>query len=125
MFDSAPFDNAGFRQRLNGKAEVMEKGQDKAKNLVLEAQADKAETDELTKTFDESTGFTWLWSILFGPLYFWVHGFVARGFVLLGICIVTLGFGVLIAPFMAYPAWKNKARAKAENLTSISRAKRG
>lgn len=95
------------------------------RNLVAEAQADKAEVEILTDTFNESTGFTWLWSLLFGPLYFWVHGFVGRGFILLAICIVTIGFGVLLAPFLAYPAWKNRARRKAENMASISRAKRG
>jgi hypothetical protein len=95
------------------------------RNLVADAKADIAEAAELATTFDESTGFTWLWSILFGPLYFWVHGFVGRGFILLGISIVTLGLGVLVAPFLAYPAWKKKARIKAENLTAISRARRG
>jgi|TARA_R100000935_G_scaffold55959_1_gene86619 hypothetical protein len=95
------------------------------RSLVAEARADKAEAELLTDTFNESTGLTWLWSILFGPIYFWVHGFVGRGFVLLAICIVTLGFGVFFAPFLAYPGWKKRARRKAENMTLISRARRG
>jgi hypothetical protein len=77
------------------------------RSLVAEARADKAEAELLTDTFNESTGLTWLWSILFA------------------ICIVTLGFGVFFAPFLAYPGWKKRARRKAENMTLISRARRG
>ncbi|MCX7565472.1 hypothetical protein OS189_03820 [Sulfitobacter sp. F26169L] len=95
------------------------------RNLVTEAQADKAEVELLTDTFNESTGLTWLWSMMFGPMYFWVHGFIGRGFLLLAICVVTLGFGILLAPFLAYPGWKKRAQRKASNMTTISKARRG
>lgn len=95
------------------------------RNLVKEAEADQAETRQLAATFNESTGLSWLWAFLFGPIYFWVHGFVARGFVLLVICMVTLGFGILLAPFIVYPAWRKRAEAKARDLVAISRARDG
>ncbi|WP_324754905.1 hypothetical protein [Roseovarius sp. Pro17] len=94
-------------------------------NLIAQAQADKAETALLTDTFNESTGLTWLWSLMFGPMYFWVHGFVGRGFLLFFLCLFTFGIGLLAAPFIAYPAWKKRARLKAENMTAISRARQG
>ncbi len=92
-------------------------------SLVEKARSDLAEERLLTNTFNESTGLTWLWSILFGPLYFWVHGFVGRGFVLLAICLFTFGIGVLLAPFLAYPGWKKRARLKAADLVAISNAR--
>jgi hypothetical protein len=97
----------------------------KERDLVAQAEGDRAEARQLAATFNESTGLSWLWALLFGPLYFWVHGFVARGFVLLGISIITLGFGLLLAPFIVYPAWRKKAEQKANDLVAISRARDG
>jgi len=98
-----------------------------AKNvdLVTQAQADKAEARQLTDTFNESTSLSWLWAFLFGPIYFWVNGFVARGFVLLGITVVTLGIGALVAPFIVYPAWRKRAALKAADMVAISKARAG
>ncbi|MFC6585912.1 hypothetical protein [Sulfitobacter pacificus] len=92
-------------------------------DLVSSAMANQAEKRQLTATFDESTGLSWLWAFLFGPMYFWVHGFVARGFVLLLICICTLGFGILIAPFIVYPAWRKRAERKADDMVTIANAR--
>lgn len=94
-------------------------------DLVRETAADQAEIRQLASTFNESTGLSWLWALLFGALYFWVHGFVARGFVLLGITIVTLGFGALLAPFIVYPAWRKRAESRARDMVTISRARDG
>ena len=94
-------------------------------DLVRIAEGDKAEMRQLAATFNDSTGLSWLWALLFGPIYFRVHGFVARGFILLGITVVTFGFGGLIAPFIAYPAWRKRAEAKARDMVAISRARDG
>lgn len=93
--------------------------------VVDRARSEEAEKRMLIRTYNGSTGLTWLWSILFGPLYFWVHGFVGRGFLLLGLCIVTMGFGIIAAPFLAYAGWKKQARLKAEDLVAISNARTG
>ncbi|MEL7215896.1 MAG: hypothetical protein AAGJ96_08210 [Pseudomonadota bacterium] len=93
----------------------------KRPNLVAEAQADKAEVELLMATYNDSTGLTWLWALLFGPIYFWVHGFVALGFAQLALSIVTFGFGILAAPFLAYYAWRQRARKKAENAVAVSK----
>lgn len=92
-------------------------------SLVAKAEAEAAESRQLAATFNESTGLSWLWALLFGPLYFWVHGFVARGFVLLGISLVTLGIGALLAPFIVYPAWRKRAETKARDIVTIARVK--
>ena len=89
--------------------------------LVAEANADKAQAELLKDSFKESTGLTWLWSFLFGPIYFWVHGFIALGFVQLIISIATYGVGILAAPFLAYYAWNNRAKKKAENAIAVSK----
>ena len=93
-------------------------------NLVAEAQADRAEADLLKDTFKESTGLTWLWALLFGPLYFWVHGFWGFGFIVLIISIPTLGLGLIAAPFLAYYAWSKKAEKKAENMVTVAKLRR-
>jgi hypothetical protein len=89
-------------------------------NLVNDIQSDKAEIDLIAETYDESTGLSWLWAFLFGPIYFWVNGFVARGFVVLLLNFVVIGF--IVAPFLAYPAWKKRAYAKAEKLHMVNKA---
>lgn len=94
-------------------------------NLIAQAEGDKAEARQLSDTFNESTGLSWLWAFLFGPIYFWVHGFVGRGFILLAITIVTLGFGALLAPFIVYPAWRKRAERKANDMVAISKARAG
>ncbi|MCA0963285.1 hypothetical protein [Salipiger bermudensis] len=96
----------------------------KKQSLVDEARADNAERDLLIETYKESTGLTWLWSLLFGPIYFWVHGFVGMGFIVLIVSIATFGIGILAAPFLAYYAWRKRAEKKASNMVAVSKLRR-
>jgi len=89
-------------------------------NLVQDAAADKAEIELIAETYDESTGLSWLWAFIFGPIYFWVNGFVARGFVVLLLNFVIIGF--IVSPFLAYPAWKKRSLAKATKLHTVNKA---
>lgn len=89
-------------------------------DLVAEVNADKAEIELIAETYNESTGLSWLWAFLFGPLYFWVNGFVARGFVVLLLNFIIIGF--IVSPFLAYPAWRKKAYLKAEKLHMVNKA---
>jgi len=99
-------------------------GKKDQRSLVEEVEADKAEAELLKESFKESTGLTWLWSLLFGPIYFWVHGFVLMGFVALVIAVATFGVGILAAPFLAYYAWGDRAKKKAENAVAVSKLRR-
>lgn len=90
-----------------------------ALNTYSPAAADKAEIDELTSIHNESTGLSWLWAFMFGPLYFWIHGFVARGFVVFFLNFLIIGF--FVAPFLAYPAWEKRARERAERLHTLNK----
>ena len=47
-----------------------------------------------------------------GPLYFAFHGFWGRAVLVFALNFVLIGF--IIAPFLAYPAWRERAREKAE-----------
>jgi hypothetical protein len=49
-------------------------------DLVEEVVADKAELELIAETYNESTGLSWLWAFIFGPIYFWVNGFVFSAF---------------------------------------------
>ncbi|MEM1346654.1 MAG: hypothetical protein AAGI34_19005 [Pseudomonadota bacterium] len=64
------------------------------------------------EALDESTGLSWLWAFLFGPFYYAVHSFWPRALIILLLDFLVIGF--LISPFMAYPAWKERARQRAE-----------
>jgi hypothetical protein len=46
-------------------------------------------------------GYAW-WVILFGAVWFWFKGMVARGFLYWFLSILTLGLFWFIAPFFAY-----------------------
>ncbi|MEM6422573.1 MAG: hypothetical protein AAF698_08285 [Pseudomonadota bacterium] len=72
------------------------------------------EIEIVAETVDESTGISWLWALLFGPLYFAVWGFWAKAALVLCLNFLLIGFAV--APFLAYAAWKARAREKAERL---------
>jgi hypothetical protein len=89
-------------------------------NLAENVAADKAEIELIAETYDESTGLSWLWAFLFGPIYYWVNGFVARGFVVLLLNFIIIGF--IISPFLAYPAWKKRSMAKATKLHVVNKA---
>ena len=65
----------------------------------------------LASEFDESTPLSWLWAFLFGPLYFGYHGFMKRAILLIFLNLILIGF--IIAPFLAYPAWRARALERA------------
>ena len=71
----------------------------------------QAKIDIMAPKLDESTSLSWLWALFFGPLYFAAHGFWGRAVLVLAFNFVLIGF--IIAPFLAYPAWRERARDKA------------
>lgn len=89
-------------------------------DIVNQAKGNQAEIDLIAETYNESTGLSWLWAFLFGPLYFWVHGFVARGFVVLLLNFIIIGF--LVSPFLAYPAWRKRAESRAIKMHAVTKA---
>ena len=89
-------------------------------NVVERTNTRLAEIDEVALSVNESTGLSWLWAFLFGPIYFAVHGFWGRALLVFLLSFIIIGF--LIAPFLAYPAWKGRARERAERLILIDRA---
>ena len=71
-----------------------------------------AKIETLSEQMNESTGLSWLWALFFGPLYFAAHGFWGRAVLVFALNFVLIGF--ILAPFLAYPAWRERAREKAE-----------
>ena len=72
----------------------------------------QAKIDLMAPKLDESTSLSWLWAFLFSALYFAAHGFWGRAVLVFALNFVLIGF--IIAPFLAYPAWRERAREKAE-----------
>tara|TARA_Y100000031_G_C7941324_1_gene257216 strand:- start:151 stop:450 length:300 start_codon:yes stop_codon:yes gene_type:complete len=95
---------------------------DSVQNLTDLAKGERAEIELLAESLDESTSLSWLWALLFGPIYYWVHGFVGRGFLILALNFIIIGF--FIAPFLAYPAWKKRALEKAEKMAAVNKLAR-
>lgn len=95
---------------------------DRVARLKGETLVAKAEAAALAATFSESSGLSWLWAFLFGPIYFAVHGFWSRAIVVLILNVFVIGF--LIAPFLAYPAWRKRAEEKAQQLLLIDSIRR-
>jgi hypothetical protein len=62
--------------------------------------------------YDESTKASWLWAFLFGPIWFVWHGFYRQAFIVFLLNLVLIG--IIVAPFLAYPAWRERAKTKAE-----------
>ncbi len=69
--------------------------------------------------YDESTGASWLWAFLFGPIYYAVHGFWGRAAIVLVLDFVYIG--IIVSPFLAYPAWQDRAQ-KALNAAKATAA---
>lgn len=90
--------------------------------LQERVKVNQAKIDELSDSFNESTGLTWLWAFLFGPIYFAVHGFWSRAALILVLNFIIIGF--IVAPFIAYPAWKIRAKEKAERALLLDAAER-
>jgi len=93
--------------------------QDRRLRLRREAEVSRVEARALADSFDESTGLSWLWALLFGPFYYLVHGFYARALVVL--VLYLMGIGVFVSPFLAYPAWRKRALARAEVMLRVDR----
>ena len=74
------------------------------------------------QAFDESTGASWFWALLFGPLYFAYHGFWGKAFVLFILNLFLIGF--IVAPFMARPAWRERAKERAQQERMIQAMER-
>lgn len=72
---------------------------------------ERSRRDAQAEALDESTGLSWLWALLFGPIYFAVHRFWWRALLVLALDFILIGF--VVAPFMAYPAWRSRARKSA------------
>lgn len=96
---------------------------DRVHRLQKEAPANKAEADVLADTFDDSTGVSWLWAFLFGPIYFAVHGFWGRALIVFLLNFLIIGF--LVSPFLAYPAWRDRAQKKADKMLMVDSVRRG
>jgi hypothetical protein len=64
------------------------------------------------KEFDRSTSLSWLWAFLCGPLYFAWHGFWGKAALVFFLNLALIGF--IVAPFLAYPAWRERAKAEAQ-----------
>lgn len=93
--------------------------QDRRRWLRREAAASRAEAWQLADSFDDSTALSWFWALLFGPFYYLVHGFYARALVVL--VLYLMGIGVLVSPFLAYPAWRKRALGRAEVMLRVDR----
>lgn len=96
---------------------------DRVHRLQKEAVANKAEADVLADTFDDSTGVSWLWAFLFGPIYFAVHGFWGRALLVFLLNFLIIGF--FVSPFLAYPAWRDRAQKKADKMLMVDSVRRG
>lgn len=90
--------------------------------LKERVRVNQAKVDDLSDSFNEATGLSWLWAFLFGPLYFAVHGFWSRAALILFLNFLIIGF--LVAPFLAYPAWRIRAKEKAERALLLDAAER-
>jgi Flp pilus assembly protein TadB len=75
-------------------------------------EAKLAQADQLQKQYDDSTKASWFWAFLFGPIYFAVHGFWGRAAIIFVLNFLVIG--IIVAPFMAYPAWRERAEKKAQ-----------
>ncbi len=69
--------------------------------------AREAVSEVLEQDFDQSTRMSWVWALAFGPFYFAAHAFWVRAAVVAVLCLVLVGF--VVAPFLAYPAWRARA----------------
>ena len=64
------------------------------------------------RPFDHSTRASWFWAFMFGPIYFVAHGFWKYAVLLFLLNLLIIG--ILVAPFLAYPAWRERAKAEAK-----------
>lgn len=69
---------------------------------------------------NQSTKLSWLWALLFGPVYFAVHGFWGRAVLIFILNFFIIGY--FIAPFIVYPSWRERARRDALDYVTVARA---
>jgi hypothetical protein len=72
---------------------------------------------------NESTGASWFWALLFGPLYYARFGFWGRAIIILALNFAYIGF--IISPLIVYQAWRSRAYEIAKRdvlLTEIKNA---
>lgn len=92
---------------------------DRVSRLASEATLEKAEVSLLAPSFDESTKASWLWAFLFGPIYYVAHGFWGRALIVFALNFVVIG--LIVSPFLAYPAWRARAEEKARNMLVVDK----
>ena len=85
--------------------------------LRAQAELNRTEAALLSDSFDDSTRLSWLWALLFGPIYFAVHGFWGRAVTVFFLNWIIIGF--IVAPFLAYPAWRKRAQQQAEKMLTL------
>lgn len=89
--------------------------------LAKEVNAYLAETKLLADELNESTGLSWLWALLFGPIWALTIGSGKYAGIMLLVWILTLGFGWITWPFFAYAAHRDVASKKAELMMAARR----
>lgn len=94
-----------------------------AGDLAEMARLQEAQIATWAEQMDESTRLTWLWALLFGPLYFLAHGF--RGQAALVLLLDLALVGLVAAPFLAHLAWRRRGRERAEWLSLMLRSRAG
>ena len=62
--------------------------------------------------FNQSTGLTWLWSLLFGWIWFMWWGWYGKAVLVLVLQLTLIGY--VLIPFIAYDAWRKQAEADAK-----------
>ena len=92
-----------------------------AGDLAEMARLQEAEIAAWAEEMDESTRLTWLWALLFGPLYFASHGFQRQAVLVLVLDLVLVG--LVVAPFLAYLAWRRRGAERAEWLSLMMRSR--
>ncbi|PZQ51521.1 MAG: hypothetical protein DI556_05025 [Rhodovulum sulfidophilum] len=93
---------------------------DRVSRLAAESIAEKAEVALLAPSLDESTCASWLWAFLLGPIYYAAHGFWGRALIVFALNFVFF-IGIIGSPFLAYPAWKERAEEKARNMLMVDK----
>lgn len=72
----------------------------------------KSNINTMTEDLNESTGASWLWAFLFGPIWFLFIG--SWRYAAISLVLSLFVVGIIINPFLAYPAHRAVARDKAE-----------
>ena len=85
--------------------------------LAYDREKQKAEIAALAATYDESTGLSWLWAFLFGPLWALYIGNLKYAVIMFVLNLVLIGF--VLNPFLAYAAHRDRAQRKAEDLLNM------